>query len=90
MPLDQLMHFKNYYSNASSLENEHNRTPSAHKRLVLLAITLQSSVLYVDVSAVSLSANTETINFIAFSFSTTFPCLLVDQSFIPGVGVLLH
>jgi len=23
--------------------------------------------------------------FIVFSFSTTFPCLLVNQSFIPGV-----
>ena len=28
--------------------------------------------------------------FIVFSFSTTFPCLLVNQSFIPGVGSALH
>ena len=28
--------------------------------------------------------------FIVFSFSTTFPRLLVNQSFIPGVGVPWH
>ena len=28
--------------------------------------------------------------FIVFSFSTTFPRLLVNQTFIPGVGVPLH
>ena len=28
--------------------------------------------------------------FIVFSFSTTFPCLLVNQSFIPGAGAPLH
>jgi len=28
--------------------------------------------------------------FIVFSFSTTFPPLLVNQSFIPGVGAPLH
>jgi len=28
--------------------------------------------------------------FIVFSFSTTFPFLLVNQSFIPGLGAPLH